>query len=172
MLYSVDHFRVRSIYPSAWQNVRRISKHPGKIQETRRNEIEGVVIDINYTQANGMHYLDELQYLSGELLHEIVSGGTRTARIGVLNLDPYAIRYNSEASVNIYGKNDPYDCDVNEAFKYSCYSVTLHLYELGLHSRPSSLHMKKSSRDPGTSSSTLPSSPRATQCTRLPSPEH
>lgn len=43
------------------QNVRRINKHPSNAQWAGGNEIEGIVINVNQTQANGTHYLNEVR---------------------------------------------------------------------------------------------------------------
>ena len=40
--------------------MRRINKHPSNVQWAGGNEIEGIVISVNQTQANGTHYLNEV----------------------------------------------------------------------------------------------------------------
>lgn len=42
------------------ENVRRINRHPSNVQWAGGNEIEGIVIQVNDTLANGTHYLDEV----------------------------------------------------------------------------------------------------------------
>ena len=60
-LYPINDFLLDSIEPEVRQNVRRINKHPSNVQWAGGNEIEGIVIARNETQANGTHYLDEVR---------------------------------------------------------------------------------------------------------------
>ncbi|GJE92630.1 glycoside hydrolase family 2 protein [Phanerochaete sordida] len=143
-LYPVNGFLLESIEPEIRQNVRRINKHPSNVQWAGGNEIEGGVIGINQTLANGTHYLDEFQFLFGEFLHDIVSEETSSVAYtdcsttnGVLSLDPYVIRYNNKTSGFIYGNSERYNYDASQAFNYSTYPVSRFVNEFGFHSQPS-----------------------------------
>lgn len=59
-LYPINDFLLDSVDPEVRQNVRRINKHPSNVQWAGGNEIEGIVIMVNQTVANGTHYLDEV----------------------------------------------------------------------------------------------------------------
>lgn len=143
-LYPVNDFLLESVEPEIRQNVRRINRHPSNVQWAGGNEIEGIVIGINQTQANGTHYLDEFQYLFGDFLHDIVSGETSSVAYtdcsttsGVLSLDPYVIRYNNKTAGFIYGNSERYNYDASQAFNYSTYPVSRFVNEFGFHSQPS-----------------------------------
>ncbi|THG96702.1 hypothetical protein EW026_g5176 [Hermanssonia centrifuga] len=77
-LYPINGFMLESIEPEVRQNVRRINKHPSNVQWAGGNEIEGIVISTNQTQANGTHYLDEFVALFQDFLHDIVSEETNS----------------------------------------------------------------------------------------------
>ena len=63
-LYPINDFYLATVEPEVRQNVRRINKHPSNAQWAGGNEIEGIVIDVNQTQANGTHYLNEVRHVS------------------------------------------------------------------------------------------------------------
>ncbi|EKM54884.1 glycoside hydrolase family 2 protein [Phanerochaete carnosa HHB-10118-sp] len=143
-LYPINGFLLESIEPEVRQNVRRINKHPSNVQWAGGNEIEGIVIGINQTQANGTHYLDEFQFMFGEFLHDIVSQETNSVAYtdcsttgGVLSLDPYVIRYDNKTPGFIYGNSERYNYDASQAFNYSTYPVARFVNEFGFHSQPS-----------------------------------
>ncbi|KIP03456.1 glycoside hydrolase family 2 protein [Phlebiopsis gigantea 11061_1 CR5-6] len=143
-LYAINSFILESVEPEVRQNVRRINKHPSNVQWAGGNEIEGIVIQINDTQANGTHYLDEFQFLFGDFLHDIVSEETSSVAYtdcsttgGVLSLDPYVIRYANKTPGFIYGNSERYNYDASQAFNYSTYPVARFVNEFGFHSQPS-----------------------------------
>lgn len=60
-LYPINDWLLASVAPEVRQNVRRINRHPSNAQWAGGNEIEGIVITVNQTLANGTHYLDEVR---------------------------------------------------------------------------------------------------------------
>jgi beta-mannosidase len=54
---------LESVEPEVRQNVRRVNRHPSNAQWAGGNEIEGMVMDVNMSLANGTHYLDEVRIL-------------------------------------------------------------------------------------------------------------
>ncbi|KAI0370038.1 glycoside hydrolase [Pilatotrama ljubarskyi] len=143
-LYPINDWLLTSIDPEVRQNVRRINRHPSNAQWAGGNEIEGIVISINQTLANGTHYLNEFQTLFGEYLHDIVEDEESSVAYtdcsttsGVLSLDPYEIRYNNKTPGFIYGNGERYNYDASQAFNYSTYPVSRFMNEFGFHSLPS-----------------------------------
>ncbi|KAI0652651.1 glycoside hydrolase [Trametes meyenii] len=143
-LYPINDWLLASIDPEVRQNVRRINRHPSNAQWAGGNEIEGIVIGINQTLANGTHYLDEFQTLFGEFLHDIVSEEESSVAYtdcsttsGVLSLDPYEIRYDNKTAGFIYGNGERYNYDASQAFNYSTYPLSRFMNEFGFHSLPS-----------------------------------
>ncbi|KAI0798664.1 glycoside hydrolase family 2 protein [Irpex lacteus] len=143
-LYPLNDFLLESVEPEVRQNIRRINKHPSNVQWAGGNEIEGIVLSINQTQANGSHYLDEFNTLFGEFLHDIVTEETHSVAYtdcsttsGVLSLDPYEIRYSNKTPGFIYGNSERYNYDASQAFNYSTYPVSRFVNEFGFHSQPS-----------------------------------
>lgn len=65
-LYPINNFLLESIEPEVRQNVRRVNRHPSNAQWAGGNEIEGMVMSINASLANGTHYLDEVCILPVE----------------------------------------------------------------------------------------------------------
>ena len=63
--YPIDGFLLDAIEPEVRQNVRRVNRHPSNAQWAGGNEIEGIVIGVNQSLANGTHYLDEVRSWSG-----------------------------------------------------------------------------------------------------------
>ena len=59
-LYPINDFLLESVEPEVRQNIRRINHHPSNAQWAGGNEIEGIVIAVNTSLANGTHYLDEV----------------------------------------------------------------------------------------------------------------
>ncbi|CDO76483.1 Glycoside Hydrolase Family 2 protein [Trametes cinnabarina] len=138
-LYPINDWLLASVDPEVRQNVRRINRHPSNAQWAGGNEIEGIVISVNQTLANGTHYLDEVAYTD-----------CSTTR-GVLSLDPYEIRYNNKTPGFIYGNGgepvvvftiqmlskpaacplERYNYDASQAFNYSTYPLS------SFHSLPS-----------------------------------
>ncbi|OSD01219.1 glycoside hydrolase family 2 protein [Trametes coccinea BRFM310] len=143
-LYPINDWLLASIDPEVRQNVRRINRHPSNAQWAGGNEIEGIVISVNQTLANGTHYLDEFQTLFGEFLHDIVLDEESSVAYtdcsttsGVLSLDPYEIRYNNKTPGYIYGNGERYNYDASQAFNYSTYPLSRFMNEFGFHSLPS-----------------------------------
>ncbi|KAI0673928.1 glycoside hydrolase [Trametes maxima] len=143
-LYPINDWLLASIDPEVRQNVRRINRHPSNAQWAGGNEIEGIVIGINQTLANGTHYLDEFQTLFGEFLHDTVSEEESSVAYtdcsttsGVLSLDPYEIRYDNKTAGFIYGNGERYNYDASQAFNYSTYPLSRFMNEFGFHSLPS-----------------------------------
>ncbi|OCH87882.1 glycoside hydrolase [Obba rivulosa] len=142
--YPVDSWLLDSIDPEVRQNLRRINKHPSNAQWAGGNEIEGIVITINQTLANGTHYLDEFVELFGDFLHDItfqeessVAYTDCSTTSGVLSLDPYVIRFDNKTPGFIYGNSERYNYDASQAFNYSTYPVSRFVNEFGFHSMPS-----------------------------------
>ncbi|KAH9885437.1 glycoside hydrolase [Cubamyces lactineus] len=143
-LYPIDSWLLASVAPEVAQNVRRINRHPSNAQWAGGNEIEGIVISVNETLANGTHYLDEFETLFGEFLHDIVLAEESSVAYtdcsttsGVLSLDPYEIRYNNKTPGYIYGNGERYNYDASQAFNYSTYPLSRFMNEFGFHSLPS-----------------------------------
>ena len=59
-MYPINGYLLENIEPEVRENVRRINRHPSNVQWAGGNEIEGIVIQVNDTLANGTHYLDEV----------------------------------------------------------------------------------------------------------------
>ena len=59
-LYPINDWLLASVAPEVRQNVRRINRHPSNAQWAGGNEIEGIVIGVNNSLANGTHYLNEV----------------------------------------------------------------------------------------------------------------
>ncbi len=59
-LYPINDFLLETIDPEVRQNIRRINRHPSNAQWAGGNEIEGIVISVNESLANGSHYLNEV----------------------------------------------------------------------------------------------------------------
>ncbi|KAI0830870.1 glycoside hydrolase [Trametes gibbosa] len=143
-LYPINDWLLASVAPEVRQNVRRINRHPSNAQWAGGNEIEGIVIGVNQTLANGTHYLDEYQTLFGEFLHDIVLEEESSVAYtdcsttsGVLSLDPYEIRYDNKTAGFIYGNGERYNYDASQAFNYSTYPRSRFMNEFGFHSQPS-----------------------------------
>ncbi|KAJ3551099.1 hypothetical protein NM688_g4934 [Phlebia brevispora] len=143
-LYPINDFLLTAVEPEVRQNVRRINKHPSNAQWAGGNEIEGIVINVNETQANGTHYLDEFVFLFQDFLHDIVSSETSSVAYtdcsttnGVLSLDPYVLRFENKTAGSIYGNSERYNYDATQAFNYSTYPVSRFVNEFGFHSQPS-----------------------------------
>ncbi|KAM5539879.1 hypothetical protein V8D89_006382 [Ganoderma adspersum] len=136
-LYPINDFILESVEPEVRQNVRRINRHPSNAQWAGGNEIEGIVIGVNNSLANGTHYLNEFQTLFGEILHDIVAYTDCSTTSGVLSLDPYEIRYDNKTAGFIYGNSERYNYDASVAFDYSTYPVSRFVNEFGFHSMPS-----------------------------------
>ncbi|KAI8981306.1 glycoside hydrolase [Trametes punicea] len=144
-LYPINDWLLASIDPEVRQNIRRINRHPSNAQWAGGNEIEGIVIGVNQTLANGTHYLDEFQTLFGGFLHDIVTEEESSVAYtdcsttsGVLSLDPYEIRYNNKTPGYIYGNGaERYNYDASQAFNYSTYPLSRFMNEFGFHSLPS-----------------------------------
>ena len=60
-LYPINEFMLETYEPEVRQNIRRVNRHPSNAQWAGGNEIEGIVISVNETLANGTHYLDEVR---------------------------------------------------------------------------------------------------------------
>ncbi|KAI0640219.1 glycoside hydrolase [Trametes polyzona] len=143
-LYPIDGWLLASVAPEVRQNVRRVNRHPSNAQWAGGNEIEGIVIGVNQSLANGTHYLDEFQTLFGEFLHDIVLEEESSVAYtdcsttsGVLSLDPYEIRYDNKTAGFIYGNGERYNYDASQAFNYSTYPRSRFMNEFGFHSQPS-----------------------------------
>ncbi|EIW63844.1 glycoside hydrolase [Trametes versicolor FP-101664 SS1] len=143
-LYPINDWLLASVAPEVRQNVRRINRHPSNAQWAGGNEIEGIVITVNQTLANGTHYLDEFQTLFGEFIHDIVTDEESSVAYtdcsttsGVLSLDPYEIRYANKTEGSIYGNGERYNYDASQAFNYSTYPRSRFMNEFGFHSQPS-----------------------------------
>ncbi|KAH8077515.1 glycoside hydrolase family 2 protein [Cristinia sonorae] len=143
-LYPINDFLLQTIEPEVRQNVRRINKHPSNAQWAGGNEIEGIVISVNDTLANGTHYLNEFVTLFQNFLHDIVSEETRSVAYtdcsttsGVLSLDPLVVRFANKTPGEIYGNGERYNYDASQAFNYSTYPVSRFVNEFGFHSMPS-----------------------------------
>ncbi|OBZ70764.1 Beta-mannosidase A [Grifola frondosa] len=143
-LYPINDWLLESIDPEVRQNVRRINRHPSNVQWAGGNEIEGIVIDVNQTLANGTHYLDEFVTLFQYFLHDIVLEEESSVAYtdcsttsGVLSLVPYEIRFNNKTPGFIYGNGERYNYDASQAFNYSTYPVSRFVNEFGFHSMPS-----------------------------------
>lgn len=143
-LYPINDFLLESIDPEVRQNVRRINMHPSNAQWAGGNEIEGIVVTVNQTLANGTHYLDEYVTLFQDFLQKIVTEETRSVVYtdcsttkGALSLDPYILRFNNGTPGSIYGNGERYNYDASQAFNYSTFPVTRFVNEFGYHSMPS-----------------------------------
>ncbi|TBU26640.1 glycoside hydrolase [Dichomitus squalens] len=143
-LYPINDFLLENVEPEVRQNIRRINRHPSNAQWAGGNEIEGIVIGVNTSLANGTHYLNEFQTLFGELLHDIVLEEESSVAYtdcsttsGVLSLEPYVIRYNNKTAGDIYGNSERYNYDPSVAFDYTTYPVSRFVNEFGFHSMPS-----------------------------------
>jgi beta-mannosidase len=58
-LYPINSFLLESV-EQVRQNVRIVNRHPSNAQWAGGNEIEGMVMSVNTSLANGTHYLDEV----------------------------------------------------------------------------------------------------------------
>ncbi|KAH7906820.1 glycoside hydrolase family 2 protein [Hygrophoropsis aurantiaca] len=143
-LYPINDFLLESVEPEVRQNVRRVNRHPSNVQWAGGNEIEGMVMSVNTSLANGTHYLDEFVYLFQDYLHDIVLSETRSVPYtdcstthGVLSLDPYVLRFANGTEGYIYGNTERYNYDGTQAFNLSTYPVSRFVNEFGFHSMPS-----------------------------------
>ncbi|KAI0778937.1 glycoside hydrolase [Trametes elegans] len=143
-LYPINDWLLPSVAREVRQNVRRVNRHPSNAQWAGGNEIEGIVLSVNASLANGTHYLDEFQTLFGDVLHDIVQEEETSVAYtdcsttsGVLSLDPYEIRYNNKTPGYIYGNGERYNYDASQAFNYSTYPLSRFMNEFGFHSQPS-----------------------------------
>ncbi|KAF8549672.1 glycoside hydrolase [Imleria badia] len=124
-LYPINPFLLESVEPEVRQNVRRINKHPSNAQWAGGNEVEGIVMSVNTSLANGTHYLDE-EYLYGVVLSETnsVPYTDCSTTHGVLSLDPYVLRFANGTPGYIYGNSEQYNYDATQAFNLSTYPVS------------------------------------------------
>ncbi|KIJ68032.1 glycoside hydrolase family 2 protein [Hydnomerulius pinastri MD-312] len=143
-LYPINSFLLESVEPEVRQNVRRVNRHPSNAQWAGGNEIEGMVMSVNTSLANGTHYLDEFVYLFQDYLHDIVLSETNSVPYtdcstthGVLSLDPYVLRFANGTPGYIYGNSERYNYDATQAFNLSTYPVSRFVNEFGFHSMPS-----------------------------------
>jgi len=143
-LYPINDFLLESVEPEVRQNVRRVNRHPSNAQWAGGNEIEGMVISVNETLANGTHYLDEFVTLFQNYLHDIVVSETHSVPYtdcstthGVLSLDPLVLRFLNGTEGYIYGNTERYNYNASQAFDLTTYPVARYVNEFGFHSMPS-----------------------------------
>ncbi|KAF7377216.1 Glycoside hydrolase family 2 protein [Mycena sanguinolenta] len=143
-LYPINDFYLESIEPEVRQNVRRTNRHPSVAQWAGGNEIEGIVISVNNSMANGTIYLDQFVTLFQDFLHDIAISETHSVPYtdcsttnGVLSLDPYTLRFRNGTPGDIYGNSERYNYDASQAFNYSTFPVSRFVNEFGFHSMPS-----------------------------------
>ncbi|EGO00434.1 glycoside hydrolase family 2 protein [Serpula lacrymans var. lacrymans S7.3] len=143
-LYPINDFLLESVEPEVRQNVRRVTRHPSNAQWAGGNEIEGMVMSVNTSLANGTHYLDEFVTLFQDYLYGIVTSETKSVPYtdcstthGVLSLDPYVLRFANGTPGYIYGNSERYNYDATQAFNLSTYPVSRFVNEFGFHSMPS-----------------------------------
>ncbi|KAG6810202.1 hypothetical protein H0H92_012914, partial [Tricholoma furcatifolium] len=142
-LYPINDFLLANIEVEVRQNVRRVNRHPSVVQWAGGNEIEGIVISTNLSDANGLHYLNEVRNLSSvekSTQHTVVLILPYTdcsTTKGVLSLDPYILRFDNGTQGDIYGNSERYNYDASVAFDYTTYPVSRFVNEFGFHSMPS-----------------------------------
>ncbi|EPQ57150.1 glycoside hydrolase family 2 protein [Gloeophyllum trabeum ATCC 11539] len=143
-LYPINPFLLENIEPEVRQNVRRVNTHPSNAQWAGGNEIEGIVLQANYSLANGTHYLNEFVTLFQDFLYGIVTSETESVPYtdcstthGVLSLEPYVLRFLNATPGSIYGNSERYNYDASQAFNLSTFPVSRFVNEFGFHSMPS-----------------------------------
>ncbi|KAK7448798.1 hypothetical protein VKT23_013528 [Stygiomarasmius scandens] len=143
-LSPINPFLLESVEPEVRQNVRRINRHPSVAQWAGGNEIEGIVIQVNSSLANGTLYLNDFVALFQDFLHDVALSETRSVPYtdcstthGVLSIDPYILRFSNGTAGNLYGNSERFDYVADQAFDYSTYPVARFVNEFGFHSMPS-----------------------------------